>query len=69
MSRKTESKSGEVQAENGTVIIDGPDALALSMTPDAADTMGKRMIDAAEQASAHPEAKENRRQSSSDGGD
>jgi hypothetical protein len=60
---KTECEPGKVQAENGIVIIDGPDAVALSMTPDAAETMGKRMINAAEQASTHPEANAERRRS------
>lgn len=48
MSGKTEAEPGNAQAENGIVIIDGPDAVALSMTPRAAETMGKRMIDAAQ---------------------
>lgn len=63
MSTKTESEPGKVQAENGIVIIDGPDAVALSMTPDAANAMGKRMMDAADEACTHPEAKEERRRS------
>lgn len=50
MSGKTEAEPGNAQAENGIVIIDGPDAVALSMTARAAETMGKRMIDAAQKA-------------------
>ncbi|AYJ86162.1 hypothetical protein D3Y57_09545 [Sphingomonas paeninsulae] len=61
MSSKTENQAGKVQAESGVVIIDGPDAVALSMTPEAAAKMGKRMIDAAGEAVAHPETKEKRR--------
>jgi hypothetical protein len=61
MSSKTENQAGEAQAENGVVIIDGPDAVALSMTPEAAAQMGQRMIDAAGEADTHPETKEKRR--------
>ncbi|CAN5346353.1 hypothetical protein BH09PSE3_BH09PSE3_05080 [soil metagenome] len=61
MSRKTESRAGNVQAEQGIVIIDGPDAIALSMTPKAASKMGQRMIDAASAAKAQPKFKEKRR--------
>lgn len=58
MSNKTETEAGSAQAENGVVIIDGPDAVALSLTPDAAAEMGKRMIDAASIAETHPEARQ-----------
>ncbi|MDB5701707.1 MAG: hypothetical protein JWL66_1906 [Sphingomonadales bacterium] len=61
MSYKTESRAGKAQAEKGIVIIDGPDSVALSMTPRAAAKMGKRMIDAAGKADLQPEAKEKRR--------
>jgi hypothetical protein len=58
MSTKTEGEPGSAQAEKGIVIVDGPNAVALSLTPKAAGEMGRRMIHAAEEASTHPEAKE-----------
>lgn len=61
MSNKTESRAGNAQAEKGVVIIDGPDAIAISMTPNAAAKMGQRMIDAADVARTHPEAAEEHR--------
>jgi len=61
MSSKTQSRAGKAQAEEGMVIIDGPDAVALSMTPSAAAKMGQRMIDAAGVANTQPKAKEKRR--------
>jgi hypothetical protein len=61
MGRRTENEAGEAQAEKGVVIIDGPNSIALSMTPKAAAKMGKRMIDAAGIADTHPEAEEERR--------
>ena len=61
MSHKTENEAGEAQAEKGLVIIDGPNAVAISMTPKAAAKMGQRMIDAAGVADTQPEAEEERR--------
>jgi hypothetical protein len=61
VSHKTENRAGKAQAEKGVVIIDGPNSVALSMTPEAAAKMGKRMITAAGVADLQPEAKEKRR--------
>ncbi len=49
----------EVVAENGEVLVDGPDGTAITMTPDAAEETARRLIEAATEArtraqSAHP---------------
>ena len=46
-----ESLSGEATAEEGVVMLDGPDGVAVTMTPEAADGTGRALIDAAEKAS------------------
>lgn len=50
-----ETKPGVATAESGQVILDGPDGVAVAMTPDAARETGLRLIaaaDAAERQSA-----------------
>ena len=44
-------EAGEVSVEDGVVLVDGPDGVAISLTPGAARTFGERLIAAAEQAS------------------
>ena len=44
------SAPGEATAEDGFVLLDGPDGAALSMTPDAAEETGRRLNAAAHQA-------------------
>ena len=39
-----------VSAEEGEVLVDGPDGVAVAMTPDAAEETGRRLIDAAAEA-------------------
>lgn len=41
---------GQVSAEAGVVILDGPDGIALTMLPDAAEETGRRLIAAAGEA-------------------
>ena len=41
---------GEVSVEQGLILIDGPGGLVLTLTPDAARTLGERLIAAAESA-------------------
>lgn len=41
-----------VTAEQGEVLIDGPDGVAAALTPDAAEKTGHRLIHAAAQARA-----------------
>lgn len=55
------SEPSEVNAEQGIVIVEGPDGVAVTLTADAAEETGKRMIRAAsearlQQASPSPQA-------------
>ncbi|HEU0044589.1 hypothetical protein [Sphingomonas sp.] len=45
-----QSGAGEASAEEGMVMLDGPDGVAVSMTPEAAEETGRRLIAAAEAA-------------------
>lgn len=45
-------EAGEVSVEDGVVLVDGPDGVAISLTPTAARTFGERLIAAADQALA-----------------
>lgn len=40
----------QVNAEQGQVLIDGPDGVALAMTPDAAEETGRRLLKTAADA-------------------
>ena len=42
-----ELEPGIATAEDGLVILDGPDGVAVTMTPDAAACTGQSLIDAA----------------------
>ena len=53
------SDPSEVNAEDGDVIVEGPGGVAVTLTPDAAEETGRRMVRAAAEA---------RRQRGSDGG-
>ena len=44
MDRQPENRPGEVTAEEGQVMIDGPDGVAVSMTPDAALETAERLF-------------------------
>jgi len=44
------AEHGIASAELGVVILDGPDGVAISLTPDAAHATGLSLIAAAEQA-------------------
>lgn len=50
-------EAGSAIAEQGVVLLDGPDAIALSLTPEAAERTGASLIAAArtarEQAAHH----------------
>ena len=48
------SEPSDVDVEQGQVIVEGPDGVAVTFTPDAAEETGHRMIDAATQARANP---------------
>lgn len=45
-----QQKAGRISAESGQVVMDGPDGVAVTMSPDAADETGRRLIDAAQEA-------------------
>jgi hypothetical protein len=44
------SEPSDVNAEQGIVIVEGPDGVAVTLTPDAAEETGRRMIRAASEA-------------------
>lgn len=41
---------GQAVAEEGLVFLDGPDGIAIAMTPDAAAETGRSLVAAAEEA-------------------
>lgn len=49
-SPKTQTTPGVASAENGLVVLDGPDGIAITLTPDAAQQTGESLISAAELA-------------------
>jgi hypothetical protein len=55
-----ESEPGIATAEQGLVLLDGPNGVAVSMTPDCAEATGRSLIAAAQEAigqgsaEAHP---------------
>ena len=51
---RSHAEPSEVAAEQGSVIVEGPDGVAVTLTPDAAEETGRRMIDAAAEARAQP---------------
>lgn len=52
--------AGVATAEQGVVLLDGPDGVAIAMTPQAAEETGRRLVAAAQEAvsqavaQAHP---------------
>lgn len=54
--REPEAQPGVAIAESGSVLLDGPDGVAVAMTPEAAAETGRRLIDAARQAEQQKEA-------------
>ncbi len=49
-SHNPHSNASQVTAEEGEVHVDGPDGVAVSLTPDAAEETGRRLLAAAEEA-------------------
>jgi hypothetical protein len=47
---RSHSQPSEVTAEQGQVLVEGPDGVAVSLTPDAAEETGRRLISAASEA-------------------
>ena len=48
--KPTYDEPSSVAAERGSVIVDGPDAVAVTMTPEAAKETGKRLLEQAAEA-------------------
>lgn len=55
VSVKSYSDPSDVNIEEGQVIVEGPDGVAVTLTPDAAEETGRRLIDAATQARTGPD--------------
>jgi hypothetical protein len=47
---RAHAEASDVNAEQGQVLVEGPDGVAVTLTPDAAEETGRRLIDAASQA-------------------
>jgi hypothetical protein len=47
---KLHDEASEVAAEHGQVMVDGPDGVAVSLTPDAAAETSDRLLNAAVEA-------------------
>lgn len=50
MTQKTYDKPSDVVAEQGRVLVDGPDGVDVALTPESALETGGRLIDAAAKA-------------------
>lgn len=51
--REPHQQPGVASAEQGTVLLDGPDGVAITLTPNAAEEMGRNLIAAADEARGH----------------
>lgn len=47
---RLQDTAGEVSVSQGQVLLDGPNGVAVAMTPEAARTTGERLIAGAQQA-------------------
>ncbi len=56
MSKETYDKPSDVVAEEGRVIVDGPDHVDVALTPDAALETGRRLTDEAAKAAGQKRA-------------
>ncbi len=52
--REPHQKSGVASAEAGLVLLDGPDGVAIAMTPDAAEATARSLQEAAAEARNQP---------------
>jgi hypothetical protein len=52
--RNEETEPGEAAADSGVVVLDGPDGVAVTMTPDAAIGTADSLRDAAATAKRQP---------------
>ena len=63
MTMKPHDRPSDVVAEEGEVLVDGPDGVAVSLTPRAAEETSRRLFDAAAEAATE----ENRRKTGATG--
>ncbi|RHW18975.1 hypothetical protein D1610_02240 [Sphingomonas gilva] len=47
---QAENSAGQAVAVDGVVVLDGPDGVAVTLSPDAAEQTGRNLISAAEEA-------------------
>ena len=64
---KAHDEPSEVTAEEGEVIVEGPDGVAVSLTPDAAAETSHRLLYGAAQAQGQRCQEENRKKGFSPG--
>ena len=64
MDEQIYNEPSKVSAEEGVVIVDGPDGIAVSLTPDAALETGGRLIDGAAEARGQQIIADKRKQES-----
>jgi hypothetical protein len=57
---KPHDKPSRVAAEEGEVLIDGPNGIALSLTPEAAEETSQRLLDGAVRAAGQKIAEQRR---------
>jgi hypothetical protein len=55
-SAEPEEDPGVATAEQGVVLLDGPDGVAIAMTPAAAEETGRRLVAAAQEAASQRSA-------------
>lgn len=53
---KPENVGGKAVAEGGIVLLDGPDGVAVAMTPEAAEATARQLLAAAEEAAGQQPA-------------
>ena len=51
-------EAGDANAEQGQVLLDGPDGIAVALTPDAAERTGHNLVAAAEVARTQEQEKD-----------
>lgn len=56
-----QTQPGRASAEGGLVVLDGPNGIAVTMTPDAATETGSSLLAAAQIAAAHEQGAEDDR--------
>ena len=56
--KRVHDEPSSVETDQGQVIVDGPDAVAVTLTPRAADETGRRLINKAAEAADSGSAEE-----------